>query len=158
MKKYFGGASYSVTGIKELIFNKAIPQYRVEISQPDKSTLEFEIRTLLLFINNGKYGGGHINFTPGAMINDGLLDVMFKTGDFGVKSGLNILDEAKAKHGKHVFREDIFNFRGKAIKIHNLNYDNPPTVNKNQDKKEKFEDVKPISFETPNPEDDLINI
>ena len=62
------------------------------MEQPDGSIMDFEFRTLLLFINNGKFGGGHKNFTPSAMINDGLLDVLIKTGDFGIKAGLNILD------------------------------------------------------------------
>jgi hypothetical protein len=53
------------------------------------------------------------------------LDVNIKTGDFGVKSGLNILDEADKQHGKHVFRDDIQNYRATAIKIFNLNYENP---------------------------------
>ncbi len=29
LKKYFGGSSYAVAGIKELVFTKKIPQYRV---------------------------------------------------------------------------------------------------------------------------------
>jgi diacylglycerol kinase family enzyme len=77
------------------------------MDQPDGSCLDFEVRTLMLMVNNGKYGGSHVNFTPGAVVNDGLLDIVIKTGDFGVKSGLNILDEADKQHGKHVFRDDI---------------------------------------------------
>ena len=61
------------------------------MDQPDGSSQELEVATLLLFVNNGKYGGGHINFTPGAFINDGLLDVVVKTGDFGVITGLKFL-------------------------------------------------------------------
>jgi len=73
-------------------------------------------------VNNMKYGGGHINFTPGAFINDGLLDIIYKTGDFGVISGLKILGQAKDKHGAHVFRDDVMNFRAEAVTITNLNY------------------------------------
>ncbi len=119
-----------MAGVKELVFNKEIPRYRLVMEQPDGSILDFEVATLLLFINNGKYGGGHTNFTPGAIMNDGLLDVMLKTGDFGIKSGLKILDEAKKKCGKHVFRDDIHNFRAKNIKIFNLNFEKTKKVKK----------------------------
>ena len=51
-----------------------------------------------------------------------------KTGDFGIKSGLKILDEAKKKCGKHVFRDDIHNFRAKNIKIFNLNFEKTKKV------------------------------
>lgn len=122
-KKFFGGSSYTVAGIKELMFAETPPQYALEICQDDGSKLCTEVATLLMFINNGKYGGGHINFTPGACINDGLLDIFIKKGDFGVTEGLKLLKSAKELSGVHVFRDDALTYRSRSVTITNLNYE-----------------------------------
>jgi len=123
LKKYFGSSSYSVAGIKELFFTKTVPQYRLIFEQPNSSVSDLTVQTLMMMVNNGKYGGGHINFTPGAAVNDGLLDVVYHQGDFGVFLGLKFLKEAKDKHGRHVFRDDVKTYRAKTITIQNLNYE-----------------------------------
>ena len=64
-----------------------------------------------------------------------------------------ILDEADKKHGKHVFRDDVQNYRAQAITIFNLNYEEPKTTKK---KKLNPEEVKAISFETP--EDGIVKL
>lgn len=69
-----------------------------------------------------------------------------KTGDFGLKSGLKILDEADKKHGKYVFRDDVHTYRATAIKIFNLNYEEPERPKK---LKRKEDDPKLVSFESP---------
>ena len=33
-----------------------------------------------MFINNGKHGGGGLHVTPAALMNDGLLDLIFFNG------------------------------------------------------------------------------
>ena len=33
-----------------------------------------------MFINNGKHGGGGLHVTPAALMNDGLLDLIFFDG------------------------------------------------------------------------------
>lgn len=70
-----------------------------------------------------------------------------------MKSGLNILDEADKKHGKHVFRDDVQTYRATAIKIFNLNYEEPKAPKKS---KRKEEDPKPVSFDSP--EDGIVKL
>jgi diacylglycerol kinase family enzyme len=120
--------------------------------QPDGSkTVIPSLSSLLLFINNGKFGGGHSSFTPGAMMNDGLLDVMVKEGDFGFKNGLKLLKEAGKKGGKQVFRDEIEVFRAKSIKIENLNYLEPESDKKSSKESAPQKEVVPskLSLETP---------
>jgi hypothetical protein len=72
---------------------------------------------------NGKCGGTHIPFTPMAMMNDGLLDILFMEGHFShLFSGLSMLRNAKDYQGLHVYSDNMKFFRGTKVKITNLNY------------------------------------
>ena len=74
-------------------------------------------------IMNGKCGGTHIPFTPMAMMNDGLLDILFMEGHFShLFSGLSMLRNAKDYQGLHVYSDNMKFFRGTKVKITNLNY------------------------------------
>ena len=74
-------------------------------------------------IMNGKCGGTHIPFTPMAMMNDGLLDILFMEGHFShLFSGLSMLRNAKDYQGLHVYSDNMKFLRGTKVKITNLNY------------------------------------
>jgi len=73
---------------------------------------------------NGKCGGTHIPFTPMAMMNDGLLDLLVMEGHFShLFSGLSMLRSAKDYHGLHVYSDNMKFFRGTKVKFTNLNYE-----------------------------------
>jgi competence protein ComGF len=75
-------------------------------------------------IMNGKCGGTHIPFTPMAMMNDDLLDLLVMEGHFShLFSGLSMLRNAKDHHGLHVYSDNMKFFRGTKVKFTNLNYE-----------------------------------
>jgi hypothetical protein len=77
-------------------------------------------------IMNGKCGGTHIPFTPMAMMNDGLLDILLMEGHFShLFSGLKMLRSAKDYQGLHVYTDNMLFFRGTKVKFTNLNYEEP---------------------------------
>jgi diacylglycerol kinase family enzyme len=121
LKRFIGGLAYALTGLKELLLNFGPhPVYDLEIEQPSGFKIHVSIKTLMLFINNGKYAGGHVNFTPAAILNDGLLDIIYKEGSFNVLTGIKFLDQAKNPQleGGEVFRDDTTCLRAKSVVVH----------------------------------------
>lgn len=119
LKRYIGGLAYSITGLKELLFNfEPIPKYDFEMEQPSGAKIRLsDEETLLFFINNGKYAGGHSLYTPGALLNDGLLDIVYKKGSFSFLAALHMLDQVARQKGNHVFRRDAPYYRAKSIVV-----------------------------------------
>ena len=51
------------------------------LEMPDGQVIEIpDEYSMLMLMNNGRFGGTGIYFTPGAIMNDGLLDLIFHHG------------------------------------------------------------------------------
>lgn len=95
------------------------------MSQADGTTLTIPIfSTAVAMIMNGKSGGTHIPFTPMAMMNDGLLDMLFMKGHFNNPyDGVKMMNSAKDYYGLHAYQNSMVFLRGSKVKITNLNFD-----------------------------------
>lgn len=69
LKKWLGGASYLLTGLRK--FN----QFGAEEARVWGPGFEWEGRIVALAVGNGRQAGGGIQLCPEALIDDGLLDV-----------------------------------------------------------------------------------
>ncbi len=79
---------------------------------------------MLLLIMNGKFGGGRINMSPMALLNDGLLDITLQHGPANVKEIVNFFRDAAIGRGAHIHRNNYATFRGQLVKIVNQNVNN----------------------------------
>lgn len=119
LKQYIGGLAYPLTGLKEVLFDPTEDTaFNLCMEMPDGSEHDIQdLQTSLMFVNNGKFAGGQTCYTPSAMLNDGLLDVVFyERGRPSFLGALSIIAQASF-FGKHVYRDDIRCFRAKAVTI-----------------------------------------
>jgi len=61
---------------------------------------------------NGKFGGGRVNMSPVALLNDGLLDITMQHGPAGSKEIVHFLRHSVVGKGAHIYRNNYANFRG----------------------------------------------
>lgn len=60
-----------------------VEDFKLELELGNGKTIDIPVLSSQLFmIMNGKFGGSHLPFTPMAMMNDGLLDLLFLRGKF----------------------------------------------------------------------------
>jgi diacylglycerol kinase (ATP) len=125
LKRYFGNFCYQAAAVYEMSGTQKSEDYAIELDQADGSTLTIPLfSTEVAMIMNGKSGGTHIPFTPMAMMNDGLLDILFMKGHFkNLLAGVGMLSSAKDYHGLHVYQDTMVFLRGNKVKITNLNYE-----------------------------------
>jgi diacylglycerol kinase family enzyme len=79
-KPVFGKSCYIASGLHLLITaGVEVDAYSVEMKQPQDVGETVHIpnyRSAIVFINNSKFSGTGLNFTPCAFLNDGLLDIV----------------------------------------------------------------------------------
>lgn len=118
LKEYLGGIAYPLTGLKELLLHSGeTATLELQMEQPGEGSMVTisNLQAMFLFVNNGKFAGGHACYCPLAMLNDGLLDVVYMEGTPPFLTALRILHQVST--GVHVFRNDIHYYRAKSIKI-----------------------------------------
>jgi diacylglycerol kinase family enzyme len=83
------------------------------------------LRTLLMYIDNGRYSGGKMPITPAAIFNDGLMDLAFVDSNILFSDLPKMLDGIILNCGTHAYDEQkMWKFvRGQTVKIENLNYE-----------------------------------
>ena len=72
--------------------------------------------TQYLQIYNGKFGGGKINLNPLGILNDGLMELVYRTGFVSASHAINLFFQP---HGKLIYDENFKIIRCKDIKIVN---------------------------------------
>jgi diacylglycerol kinase family enzyme len=125
LKKYLGNLCYQVAAVYQLSGRQHSDDFAVELEQGDGTVLTIPfVSSQIIMIMNGKCGGTHIPFTPTAMMNDGLLDILLMQGTFAhLLDGVKTLSEAKDYHGLHLYRKNVHLYRGSSVKFTNLNYE-----------------------------------
>ena len=77
----------------------------------------------MICVDNGRYGGGHLPFTPGAIMNDGLLDMCYFDKPCGVAKVLQLVNQMKMSKGTFIYDEAEWCYaRGTKCTIENLNF------------------------------------
>lgn len=78
---------------------------------------------LFLCVQNARYAGGGNAMTPVALMNDGLLDVMFENKPISGMTFPGILNQIVVKKGMHIYDKDQWEYaRGHALEIENMNF------------------------------------
>ena len=84
-----------------------------------------EYNSFIFFMNNGKYAGGGMPFTPASLMNDGFMDIAINRLDsVNTPKLLELLYQVIVRHGQHVYQpEKWLMMRGNKICLENLNYE-----------------------------------
>ena len=79
-KKYVGNMCYKTAAATNFVLSEG-ETCTIILEMPDGKIIEIpDEYSMLMLINNGRFGGTGIYFTPCAIINDGLLDLIFHHG------------------------------------------------------------------------------
>jgi hypothetical protein len=81
-KPYLGSTAYTAACVIELI-RRQLGTFDIEFEGEDKKYKIENLTTQYLQIYNGKFGGGRIMLNPLGLINDGLMELCFRTGNVG---------------------------------------------------------------------------
>jgi diacylglycerol kinase family enzyme len=76
-----------------------------------------ECGTNLLAVVNGTYAGGGMNFSPGASLDDGLLDVLVVCD---ISRPALLRELARVRHGGHVANPKVKLTRGRHVRVETL--------------------------------------
>lgn len=104
-----GRAGYLATALTEL---RRFPNRRVRLAFDDGSVIER--RVLLVALANGAYYGGGMHIAPGALVDDGLMDVCI-VGDIGRLDALRQLPNLY--RGRHVTHPAVEMRRARSVEI-----------------------------------------
>ncbi|CDW71902.1 diacylglycerol kinase [Stylonychia lemnae] len=85
----------------------------------DGKTVQEDLDTLVLGVNNSKYGGSGMVLSPYSFMNDGMQDAYVHTQMLGVLKILDLIDQLNKYQGMHVYEKDAKFYRGKNIKVYN---------------------------------------
>ena len=93
---------------------------------------------MVLCANNGKYGGSRIALCPGAILNDGLLDLCLQHGPSQGTFGLaKFFKTCVTQHGTHIYNDNYSYFRAKTLKLTNLNYSTAQASEENKEEEQE---------------------
>lgn len=121
-KPMFGGASYATSGFVNF-FTSSAEVFDLEIELCDGSKINLpDEESMVIMANNGRFGGGRIPFTPAALLNDGLFDLLILRGQAGVKEVASFVKSAVVQGGHHVYKPKWTSFRGTKVVFTNKNY------------------------------------
>ncbi|MHC4365645.1 MAG: diacylglycerol/lipid kinase family protein [Planctomycetota bacterium] len=109
LRKITGRGGYVVPGLLALLGFRA---FGVEVESRD---LRFSGKVLGISAGNGSSQGGVFCFTPGALIDDGLLDVCVIRKMGRIK---RLFSVCKAVKGRHIFLKEAEIFRTDVFSIH----------------------------------------
>lgn len=104
-----GRAGYLVTALAQL---RRFPNRRVRIAIDDGTAIER--RVLLVAVANGAYYGGGMRIAPGALVDDGLMDLCI-VGDIGRIDALRQLPNLY--RGRHVDHPAVETRRARTVEI-----------------------------------------
>ena len=62
-----------------------------------------EYNSFIFFMNNGKYAGGGMPFTPASFMNDGVMDIAIYRQFASTPRLAELLYKVIGKHGQHVY-------------------------------------------------------
>ena len=94
---------------------------------------------MVIMANNGRFGGGRIPFTPAALLNDGLFDLLILRGKAGFKEVASFVKNAVVQGGHHVYKPKWYSFRGRKVVFTNKNFRDQNDRDR-KDKTQKQED------------------
>ena len=78
--------------------------------------------SMLVCMMNGRFGGTGIYFAPVAMLNDGLMDLIFHHGPAKISNGFEFYRHGISGGGKHVYLDNYSYFRAKKLTFYNRNF------------------------------------
>jgi diacylglycerol kinase family enzyme len=77
---------------------------------------------MCLLANNGRFGGTGVAFTPVAVLNDGLLDVVHHHGPSGAARMYEFFSQGIIGKGKHIYLDNYGYYRCKKLELTNRNF------------------------------------
>lgn len=86
-------------------------------------TFKQDIQSMLLFMMNGKYGGGGMPLTPACLMNDGLMDIIWYNDILQAHKFVPFLNKMLINQGLHVYDPTCISVRGTKMVLENLNYE-----------------------------------
>lgn len=119
-KSWAGSGAYIVGAAKTLLSSDA-ESYRIKIHNSLSLVYNQDITSLLVFVMNGKHGGGGMPFCPGAFMNDGMFDTAFCT-NVTAKHIPGIYSDVALNGGMHAYDTNWTHVRGDKFVAENLNF------------------------------------
>ena len=110
------------------------------LEMPDGQVIEIpDEYSMLMLMNNGRFGGTGIYFTPGAIMNDGLLDLIFHHGPSNMGHCYEFFKYGINGGGQHVYLDNYSYFRAPKLTLINRNFieEKGKQIPDNPDEREK---------------------